>query len=326
VCRNPAGAVRLIVTRPAAQAGPLLAALQALGVDAQPLPLVEIAPPPDPAAVQAAWAALPQQALAMFVSANAVEQFFALRPEALAPWPAGVRAAAPGPGTAAALAAAGVPAAAVVTPPVAAGRFDSEALWALLASEPWAGRRVLVVRGGSDDAPARPGTPAAQAQVPDPAEGVGREWLADRWRAAGARVDYVVAYRRLAPRPQGAAAALLVQALAAPAAHAWLFGSSEAVQRLQELVAEWVAERVAERVAVPGAHGVAGLAGGGGPFAAALALVPHERIAAAAREAGFGRVLRCAADAPAVARALQAALAEGAGPGPKPDPYTPRRP
>ena len=370
--------MKLIVTRPAAQAAALLGPLQALGVQAAALPLVEIAPAPDPAAVRAAWAALPGCALAMFVSANAVAQFFALRPqaaaggaEAAAPWPRGVQAAAPGPGTAAALRQAGVPQAALVQPPREGGRFDSEALWALLGSQPWAGRRVLVVRGtGEHDA-----GPSGQ----------GRDWLARQLRAAGATVDVVVAYRRLAPRPDAAGRQLLRQALADPAGHAWLFGSAEAVQRLQGLAlqarqAQGVqpalhaagvqqtrqAQQARAQPGAPAARPVnaaadapahaaasapmdaafnaqmnaaagvpAGTAAGapaGAPavvpsqapqpaaslFAPALALVPHERIAAAARAAGFGRVRLCAPGAAEVAAAMaaEAAAATGGAAGP----------
>ena len=98
--------MRLIVTRPAAQAGPWVNALQALGLDAQALPLIGIAPPHDLAPVRAAWSGLAHQRLVMFVSANAVEHFFAARP-AGALWPAALPAGSTGPGTSAALRGAG---------------------------------------------------------------------------------------------------------------------------------------------------------------------------------------------------------------------------
>ena len=247
--------MQLIVTRPAAQAAGWVQALQALGQDAVALPLIEITPPDDPQALFAAWAALPGLDLVMFVSANAVQHFFAGAP-AGARWPAGLRAACTGPGTAAALAVAGVPANQVVQPSAAAASFDSEALWAMLAAEDWAGRQVLVVRGED-----------------------GRNWLAETLRERGARVSFMVAYRRHAPQPDAAGRALLARALAAPAAHLWVFSSSEAVGHLRVLApqAEWQAAR---------------------------ALASHRRIAEAARGLGFTELLLLPAPTPAAVAAL----------------------
>jgi uroporphyrinogen-III synthase len=209
--------MRLIVTRPAAQATGWVLALRALGQDAVALPLITIAPPDDPAPLIAAWHSLPGVALVMFVSANAVQHFFTLAP-AGAGWPAGVRAACTGPGTAAALVAAGVPATQVVHPATGAENFDSEALWALLDGEDWAGRQVLVVRGDE-----------------------GRNWLAETLRDRGAQVSFVVAYRRQAPQLSAEGATLLARAQAEPAEHLWVFSSSEAVGHLRGLApaARW---------------------------------------------------------------------------------------
>lgn len=206
--------MQLIVTRPLAQAGPWVARLQALGCSAQALPLIGIAPPRDPAPVRAAWQQLAQQMLVMFVSANAVEHFFAARP-AGATWPAGVLAGSTGPGTSAALLAAGVPAADLVQPPADAPRFDSEALWARLQDRDWTGRSAMIVRGEE-----------------------GRDWLADTLRARGAQLSFVAAYRRLAPQLDAHQQALLATALARPAEHLWLFSSSEAVTHLRALAAQ----------------------------------------------------------------------------------------
>jgi uroporphyrinogen-III synthase len=206
---------RLIVTRPQAQAAPWVQALRERGVDAVALPLIGIEPLADPAPLHAAWAALPGLDWVMFVSANAVEQFFAARP-AGATWPAGLRAGAPGPGTRAALQAAGVHDIDVPPP----GQADSEGLWAAVAARGWAGRRVRVVRGED-----------------------GRDWLSEQLRAAGAEVAFVAAYRRAPPQLDAAAAALLDAAVAAPQHHAFAFGSSEAVAHLRALRprADWSA-------------------------------------------------------------------------------------
>ena len=215
--------MRVIVTRPAAQAAEWVQRLQALGVAAVALPLIDIAAAEDPAALAAAWQRLPGAALAMFVSPNAVLHFFHARP-AGAPWPPHTLAGSTGPGTSRALRAAGVPAAQLAEPAPEPGRFDSEALWARIAGRDWAGRRVLVVRGED-----------------------GRDWLAEQLRTAGAEVEFVAAYRRTAPRLDEPGAAVLAQALARPAEHLWLFSSSEAVGHLRGLAprADWSAARAA---------------------------------------------------------------------------------
>ena len=200
--------MRVIVTRPAAQAQAWVPRLLALGVDAVSLPLLGIEPAPDPEAVRAAWLQVPHAALVMFVSANAVSHFFALGPPG-PPWPPEVLAGSTGPGTSAALREAGVPATQIAEPEPA-GPFDTEALWQRLAGRDWVGRAVLVVRG----------------------EG-GRDWLAEQLRAAGADVHFVAAYRRVAPDLVGPGADLVQAALDEPAAHLWHFSSSEAIDHLQ---------------------------------------------------------------------------------------------
>jgi uroporphyrinogen-III synthase len=199
--------VRVLVTRPAAQAAVWVERLRERGIDAESLPLIEIAAADDPAPLHAAWQAIATFRLVVFVSANAVEQFFAVRPDGPA-WPDGVDAGAPGAGTAEALRAAGCPAAAIVSPPADAGQFDSEALWDRLHGRDWRNARVLVVRGDG-----------------------GRDWLADRLVERGARVEMIGAYRRLAPTFAGAARERL-EAAATSADVVWLFSSSEAIANL----------------------------------------------------------------------------------------------
>lgn len=204
--------MRVLVTRPQAQADDWVARLQALGLDAVGLPLLGIAPPPNDQDVLAAWGELPRLTLVVFVSPNAVEQFFRLRPPGHR-WPAGLLAAGTGPGTAAALVQAGVPAPQVVCPAADAPQFDSEALWQLLqALRPWAGAAALIVRGDG-----------------------GRDWLATTLQAQGAAVQFVQSYRRVLPELTPAASAVLAQAKALPDRHLWLFSSSEAVHNLPRL-------------------------------------------------------------------------------------------
>jgi uroporphyrinogen-III synthase len=213
-------ATQLLVTRPQPQADEWVASLRARGVAAHALPLLQIVPESDPAAL-AAWASLVDHRLVVFVSPGCVSSFFALRPAAAA-WPMDTWAGATGPGTSQALREAGVPASAIVEPARDAQQFDSEALWRRLESHPWQGQRVLVVRGDG-----------------------GRDWLADRLRAHGAQVQFVQAYRRVLPPLDAQRRALLAAALATPASHWWLFSSSQAVQHLLQLArpSDWSSGR-----------------------------------------------------------------------------------
>ena len=215
--------MQVLVTRPQPQADRWTERLRSVGIAASPLPLIAIADAPDPAAVAAAWAGLPQRRLAVFVSPNAVAKFFDHRPVGMA-WPEATHAASIGPGTTEALAQHGVPADRIVEPAADSTQFDSEALWQRLgvASRDWHGASVLMVRGNG-----------------------GRDWLADRLRERGAHVDAVAAYARVAPRFEGDVLKTLNVALAAPAEHVWLLSSSEAVDHLQRAVphATWQAAR-----------------------------------------------------------------------------------
>jgi uroporphyrinogen-III synthase len=258
--------MRALVTRPAAQARDWVRQLQDRGIDAAALPLIAIAPPADTAPLVAAWQALAQRQLVVFVSPNAVDGLFALRPAGAA-WPAGTLAASPGPGTGAALRAAGVPPGCIVEPPADAPQFDSEALWAVLGTRRrWDGCSALIVRG------------SAGAE----AEGSGRDWLVQRLRESGVSVDTLAAYRRAAPQLDAGQRVLLQQALDAPAAHAWLFSSSEAIDQLEALLP-----------AAPRR------------WSAAQAVATHPRIAARARAAGFGQVVDTPPSLDAVADALR---------------------
>lgn len=214
--------MRVIVTRPQAQAEPLVASLRAAGIDAVALPLIHIVALDDAQPLHAAWAGLADYALVMFVSANAVQHFMQVRPPGR-DWPAQVLAGAPGPGTSAALRAAGVPPAALVEP-APGDAFESEALWRQLRDRDWQGRRALIVRGQG-----------------------GRDWLGAQLGSRGARVDFVTAYRRLPPQPDAAAGALLHDALTQPREHLWLLSSSEAAANLQRLApqADWHAATAA---------------------------------------------------------------------------------
>jgi uroporphyrinogen-III synthase len=213
----------VIVTRPTRDAESWVMALQAQGIRAESLPLIEIAPLPDTAALGQAWRHVAVHWAVMFVSANAVRFFMAKQPSGL-PWPA-CRAWSTGPGTQAALLACGWPAEKIDSPPPDAPRFDSEALWALVSDQVTPRNRVtptlsvLMVRGTD-----------AQGQM------AGRDWLTNRLEQVGVQVHHQVAYARQAP--------VLTPAQQLRAEHAmtdgsrWLFSSSEAAQHLLQACPE----------------------------------------------------------------------------------------
>ena len=250
---------RVLVTRPAQDAATWVARLQARGVDAVALPLIEIRASHTPqaqAALEAARAQLAGYRAVMFVSGNALQHF--LDPNSTQVLAASsdsaikTRAWTPGPGTLHALLAHGVPAERIDAPAPDAAQFDSEALWQQVAWQIQPGDKVLIVRGG------------APGDVPGP--GSGRDWLATQLRAAGAQVDFVAAYERHAPH--FTPAQLMLARHSAEDGALWLFSSSEALTHL--------------RAALPAQD-----------WHAARALATHPRIAAAARAAGFGLVIEC---------------------------------
>lgn len=240
----------MLVTRPAAEDPHWVAGLQAHGLDAVALPLIAIGPAADPRPVHAAWAGLGDYAALMFVSGNAVAQFFAQKPASLdVEWSDAAvktRAWSTGPGTSRALRQAGLSSGQIDAPADDAPQFDSEALWARIGDRVWPGQRVLIVRG-SDSA----------------GQGAGRDWLADRLAGAGVRVERLVAYQRLAPVLAGRERAL-AQAAAADGS-VWLFSSSEAISNLVSQLPEQ-------------------------DWARARAVATHHRIAETARRLGFGVV------------------------------------
>lgn len=246
--------MRVIVTRPAREAQRWVLDLAAQGLDAVALPLINVGPVDDPADLVHAWQHLGDYVGVMFVSGNAVEYFFASKP-ALANGFIGqvatkTRAWATGPGTARALSRSGVALEMIDQPAQEAGQFDSEALWQVVAAQVKPGDRVLIVRGGDAEG--------------STAQGIGREWFANRLAQAGAQADFVVAYRRCAPE-FGDREWQLAQVAAEDGA-VWLFSSTEAVGNLT--------------ASLPDRH-----------WGKARALATHPRIAAAVKAAGFGLVL-----------------------------------
>ena len=178
----------VIVTRPAPAGPRLCESLQARGRQAWWWPAFEIAPLAEPQAVAARLARLSQDELVLVVSPAAVAALAGLLPC----WPAGVRLAAVGEGTAQALFAtfgAGID---LVRPADDASESGSEALWDELQKRELP-QRVLIARAEH-----------------------GREWLGARLEAAGVAVERLAVYRRLPGALDRAQGAQLAQALSGP--------------------------------------------------------------------------------------------------------------
>lgn len=207
--------MRVLVTRPEAEAARWVQDLRQRGFDAIALPLIDIVPTPQPQVLQQEWRRLDACRAVMFVSGNAVRHFFAQRPAGI-PWPGRTRAWAPGTGTAQALVEAGVGLDFVDAPPPHASQFDSQVLWQQVAGQVTKGDRVLIVRGVEADG-----------------AGNARDWLAEQLGAAGVQVGAVAAYQRAVPifSEQQRACALL-----GATRGAWLFSSSQGIANLRGLL------------------------------------------------------------------------------------------
>lgn len=256
----------VVITRPAAQAGPLAAKVAALGLAVQLLPLLEIHAlegEAERAQLQAALARLPEFDLVVFVSPNAIDCVFAH----LAAWPAGVPLAVVGEGSRLALAAHGVTDAnASITSPFDAARSDSEHLLLALDLPALRGKRALIVRGDG-----------------------GRDFLADGLRAAGVTVEFVTAYRRSVPALTPALRATLEKLLQHN--NDWIITSSEALRGLLALLSA-LDESGGEKAVVV-------------KMQQQHLIVPHARIAQTATALGFARVTLTGSGDAGVLAALQ---------------------
>jgi uroporphyrinogen-III synthase len=165
------GGKGVLVTRAAHQSAGLCRLIERHGGRAVAFPVVEIAPPAEPAAatglLRQTWD------IAIFVSPNAVTFAGRLLGKS--------RLAAAGFGAVGQATADALMRAGYAVDLIPEGRYDSEGLLALPALQRMAGRSVLIVRG----------------------EG-GRPLLADSLRARGAKVGYAEVYRRLRPRADSA--------------------------------------------------------------------------------------------------------------------------
>lgn len=168
---NALAGKRVMITRPVHQAQEFADAVRARGAQPVVLPLIEIGPPDDPQPARSAAASVHDYDWLVFTSRNAVDAFFE-NLQAGDPGPRGIKVAAIGSKTSAALHAHGL--AADVIPESFAGENLAAALLERIAP----GRRVLIYRAQE----ARDVLPAAL-------------------QAAGIEVDDVAAYKTGATSP-----------------------------------------------------------------------------------------------------------------------------
>jgi len=238
---------RVLVTRQPEQAAGLAEALRREGAHVIEVPLIEIAPPADPAALRQAIERLADYEWLVFTSANAVRAFaIELSARAL---PQGLRIATVGPSTTEAVM--GSLAGAIVSLQPAED-FRAEGLVAAFAAEDLSGRRVLI-----------------------PASARALDTLASGLTARGAQVEVVTAYRTLTPAdaPRRLAEALAegvdVVTLASPSAvEGFVSSCPPGVPRPKAVVIGPVTERAARQAGLQ----VAGVGGAEGPEAVVRAL------------------------------------------------------
>ena len=208
----------IVITRPREPAEALAAALAREGARPIVFPALAIEDLPPTPELEAALARLASFALAIFVSAHAVQKGIAAA-RARAPWPAGLRVAAVGEATAEALRNCGF--AQVISP---RERHDSDALLALPELQAVRGENIVVFRG----------------------EG-GRERLKEVLEQRGARVDYAQCYRRVMPRSDPGA---LLEAWSRGEVHAVSALSGETLENFVAMLGEAGARRLASATLV----------------------------------------------------------------------------
>lgn len=205
--------VGVLVTRPAHQAEPLCAELERRGGTVTRFPVLAIGPPEDAAARDQGIRRLPGMDWVIFVSPNAVHALLDRLEEMDGDWPAGVRTAGVGAGTAAALEERGLHVDCVPDT-----GFDSESLLAQAEFLQMAGQRAMLVRGDG-----------------------GREVLREALEKRGAEVHVVAAYRRMRPATDPA---ILDTAWAAGALDVAVVTSSAALDNLLTLAGPRRRERL----------------------------------------------------------------------------------
>ncbi|MGD1996996.1 MAG: uroporphyrinogen-III C-methyltransferase [Anaerolineae bacterium] len=204
---RPLFGLRVLVTRPRAQAGELSKRLRALGAEPVELPTIEILPPEDWSPLDAAIARLDEYDWVIFTSVNGVRFFWKRlsRAEKDARVFANVHLAAIGPATAAELMQHGLRADLVPS------RYVAEAI--LDEIEPVGGRRILLPRAN-----------------------IARPTLAEGLIAAGASVDELVAYRTVLSTLNGEVVNRIRQMIASGEVDILTFTSSSTVRNFVSLL------------------------------------------------------------------------------------------
>lgn len=201
------GAVPVVITRPLKQAGALAERVAAI----RPVvlfPLLEIAPLPEVAELEAVLHRLTDYALVVFVSPNAVDAVF----PHIDQWPANVAIGIVGQGSRVALASHGVSDDnATIYAPAELQKSDSEGLLETLPLDTFKGQRVLIVRGQH-----------------------GRDFLTQTLHKHAITVHHVTAYLRLVPTLTQVRQAKLDAFLAGQ--FDFVLTSSEALRNLLEMV------------------------------------------------------------------------------------------
>jgi uroporphyrinogen-III synthase len=250
----------IVITRPGRAGRNLTERLRQLHSEVLWWPAFDILPAPDVAQVQARLQHLGQYDLVLFVSTAAVE---AIHGSLEGNWPAQTVIGAVGASTR--LAAAALPGAdeATIIAPAGEDESGSEGFWRAWLAQGRAASRVLVLRADH-----------------------GRDWLIERFRAAGSHVDALAVYQRvthtLTTEDRGRVQHWIDSAIA-PAV---VFSSSEAVKALE--------------IALPHA---------GSWLRSGVALATHARIADALRGAGYSRVVTVRSADDDVVRTLESLAA-----------------
>ncbi len=303
--RGPQALRTVVITRPKAKASPLASSLASTssssplsvvapspletllhreGYPTKHLPLIDIAGPPEPRAIEDLRDRCHLFQAIMFVSPQAVRHFFRHLKADMSAWttPCWVT----GGGSQEALLDCGVPASLIYKPEDDSGSWDSEHLWLRVHGEVSAGQRVLIVRG-QEASPAMGRERAidkasswvhGHATAEMKMQGVGREYMSQKLEEKGVLVSYLVAYERGVPQWSPSQIAQ-VRELLEPSC-VWLFTSSQAAKNLAELLKPV-------------------------DFSRALALATHERIAKELVQLGFGVVLLSLPGAEDVKRSLE---------------------
>lgn len=221
--------IRVIVTRPQAQAQELVQWLAALGAEVLQIPGLEIRPAPDNWAVRQQFQNLDTYQHVIFTSVNAVHLGMQWIDRYWPQWPQGLRCYSVGPGTAKALTAHHIES-------FLPKNFSSEGLLELSALMSVEEARVLIVKGQG-----------------------GRSLLKETLEARGALVNCAELYQRVCSKPDTAAVTQLIMWLRQESPVFLLLSSIEIMENLKaQLQSCWnelkkcvvlaVSERVAQEV------------------------------------------------------------------------------